>query len=64
MSIRNHESKSVNDMMSYIVLKGRWFKIIVLKEHAPSEANSDASKYSSYKELEQVFYQFLSNLYM
>jgi len=41
--------------VSYIVLRGRWFNIIVLNVHAPSEEKSDESKDSFYEELEQVF---------
>jgi hypothetical protein len=28
--------ESVNDRMSYIILRGRWFHIIVLNVHAPT----------------------------
>jgi len=45
----------VSNMMSYIVLRGRWCIIIVLNVHAPSEEKSNGSKYSSYEELEQAF---------
>ena len=45
----------VNNRVSYIVLRGRWFNIIFLKEHAPSEEESDDSKDSFYEELEQDF---------
>ena len=48
----------VSNRMSYIVLRGRWCKIIVLNVHAPSEEKSDSSKYSFYEELEQVFLSF------
>ena len=48
----------VSDMLSYIVLRGRWCNIIVLNMHAPSEDKSNASKDSFYKELEQVFDHF------
>ena len=34
----------VSDRVSYIVMRGRWFNIIVLNEHAPSEDKSDDSK--------------------
>ena len=44
--------KFVSDRMSYIVLRGRWCIIIVLKEHAPSEGKSDDSKDNFYEELE------------
>jgi hypothetical protein len=44
--------------MSQIVLKGRWFNMIVLNVHAPSEEKNDDSKDSFYEELGQVFYHF------
>jgi hypothetical protein len=50
----------VNDMVSYIVLRGRWCNIIVLNVHAPSEEKSDHSKDSFYEELEKGFYNFLN----
>jgi hypothetical protein len=31
----------VSDRVSYVVLRGRWFSIIVLNVHAPSEEKSD-----------------------
>ena len=34
----------VSDMMSYIVLRGRWCNIIFLNVHEPSEEKSDDSK--------------------
>ena len=45
----------VSDRVSYIVLRGRWFNIIVPNVHAPSDDKSDNSKDSFYEELEQVF---------
>jgi hypothetical protein len=48
--------------MSHIVLRGWWFKIIVLNAHAPSEDKGDDSKDSFYEELEQVFCHFLQQL--
>jgi hypothetical protein len=36
--------KFVSDMMSYIILRGRWFHIIVLSVHAPTEDKSDDVK--------------------
>ena len=44
--------------MSYLVLRGRWYNIIVLNVHAPSEDKRDDSKDSFYEELEQVFHHF------
>jgi len=45
--------------MSYTVLRGCWFNIIVLKVNAPSEEKSDDSKDSFYEELEQNLIIFL-----
>ena len=45
----------VSDRLSYIVPRGRWFNVIDLNVHAPSEEKSDNSKDSFYEELEQVF---------
>jgi hypothetical protein len=47
-----------SDRMSYIILRGRWFHIIVLKVHALSEDKTDYVKDSFYKELERVFDKF------
>ena len=53
----------VSDRMSYIVLRGLWCNIIVLKLHAPSEEKSDGSIYSFYEELEQFYFIiFLSTI--
>jgi hypothetical protein len=46
------------DRISYIVLRGLSFNIIVLNEHAPSEGKSDDSKDSFCEELDQVFVFF------
>jgi hypothetical protein len=48
----------VSDRMPYIVLRGCWCHIIVLKVHAPKEDKIDDMKDSFYKELEQVFDKF------
>jgi len=48
----------VSDRVSYKVLRGRWFNIIVLNVHAPSEEKSYESKDSFYEELEQGFDHF------
>ena len=50
----------VREWMSFIVPSGHWCNIIVWNGHATSEENSDDSKDSFNKELEQVFYHFLS----
>jgi exonuclease III len=44
--------------MSYIILRGRWFHIIVLNVHAPTEDKIDDVKDSFYEELERVFDKF------
>ena len=44
--------------MSHRVTRGRWFNIIVLNVHAPSEEKSDDSKDSFYEQLEQVYDHF------
>jgi exonuclease III len=41
--------------MSYIILRGRWYNIIVLNVHAPTEDKIDDIKDRLYEELEQVF---------
>jgi len=46
-----------SNRLSYIVLRGRWYNIIVVNVHAPSEEKSDESRDSFYEELEQVFHQ-------
>jgi hypothetical protein len=38
----------VNDRMSYIILRGRWFHIIVLKVHTPIEDEIKKVKDSFY----------------
>ena len=54
-SITVNRVEFVSDGVSYIVLRGRWFNIIVLNVHVPSEEKSDESKDSFYEELEQFF---------
>ena len=48
----------VSDRMSYIILRGHWCNVIVLKVHAQSEEKSDDSKDSFHEILEQVFLSF------
>jgi len=49
----------VSDRISYIVMRGHWFAIIVLNVHAPSDMKSNDTKEDSlYEELEQVSYPF------
>jgi endonuclease/exonuclease/phosphatase family metal-dependent hydrolase len=44
--------------MSYIILRGRWFHIIVLNGHARTEDKTDDVKDSFYEELERIFDKF------
>jgi hypothetical protein len=44
--------------MSYTILRGRWFHIIVLNVHAPTEDKTDDAKDSFYEELEHIFDKF------
>jgi hypothetical protein len=46
----------VSDRVSYMVMRGHSYVIIVLNLRAPSEEKSDDSKDSFYEELEQVFF--------
>jgi hypothetical protein len=47
----------VSDILSYIILKGRWRIIIVLNALAPTEGKDDGMKDSFYEELEQMLDQ-------
>jgi hypothetical protein len=44
--------------MSYIIVRGHWFHIIVLNVHAPTEDKTDDAKDSFYEELERIFDKF------
>jgi exonuclease III len=48
----------VNDRMSYIILIGHWFHVIVLNVHAPTENKTYDVKDSFYEELERIFDKF------
>jgi hypothetical protein len=48
----------VSDRMSYIILRRRWYHIIVLKVHAPTNDEIDDVKDSFYEELERVSDKF------
>jgi hypothetical protein len=48
----------ISDRLSYIILRGRWFNIIVLNVHAPCEDKGVDVKDSFYEELWHVFDQF------
>jgi hypothetical protein len=45
----------VSDRMSYVILRGRWWYVIVLNVHAPAEAKIDDVKENLREELENVF---------
>jgi hypothetical protein len=45
----------VNDRMSHIILRGRWFHIIILNVHAPTEDETDDVKDGFDEELECIF---------
>jgi hypothetical protein len=49
----------INDRISYIILRGRWFHIIVLNVHAPTEDKTDYVRDSFYEELQCIFDKFL-----
>jgi hypothetical protein len=44
--------------MSYIILRGHWFHIIILNVHAPTEDKTDDVKGNFYEELERIFNKF------
>jgi hypothetical protein len=44
--------------ISYIILRGRWFHIIVLSVHDATEDKTDYVKDSFYQELERIFHKF------
>jgi hypothetical protein len=48
----------VTDRMSYVILRGRWFHIILLNVHAPTEDKTEDVKDIFYEELERVFHRF------
>jgi hypothetical protein len=48
----------VRDRMSYIILRGRCYDVIVLNIHYPTEDKIDDVKDTFYKELERVFNKF------
>jgi hypothetical protein len=48
----------ISDRMTYIILRGRWCKIIVLNVHAPCEDKDDDVKDSFHEELGRVIDQF------
>jgi hypothetical protein len=48
----------VSDRMSYIILRGRWFHIIVPNVHVPTEDKIDYAKDSFDEELEHILDKF------
>jgi hypothetical protein len=48
----------VGDRMPYIILRGRWFHIIVVNVHAPTEDKIDDMEDRFYEELEHIFDKF------
>jgi hypothetical protein len=48
----------VSDRMSYIILRGCWFHIIVLNVHSPTEDKTVDVKDSIYEELGHIFNKF------
>jgi exonuclease III len=48
----------ISDRMSYIILRGCWYNIIVLNVHAPCEDKGDEEKDSFFEEPGRVFGQF------
>jgi hypothetical protein len=48
----------VSDRMSYIILRGHWFHVIVLNVHAPTEDETNYVKDCFYEELEHIFDKF------
>jgi hypothetical protein len=53
-------AESINDRMSYIILRGHWCHIDVLNVHAPKEDKTDDVKDSFYEELEREIGKFLN----
>ena len=47
----------ISDRLSYLILRGRWYDIIVINTHAPTEDKDDLIKDSFYEELEQTLDQ-------
>jgi hypothetical protein len=52
----------VSDRMSYIILRGRWYDIIFLNLHTPTEDKIDDVKETFYKEPECGFDKFPNNI--
>jgi hypothetical protein len=52
----------VSERMSYIILRGRWYRTIVLNVRAPTLDITDDVKDSFYEELEHVLDKFPKSL--
>jgi hypothetical protein len=50
-----HSREFISDRMSYIIVRGRWYQVIVLNVHAQTEGITDDVKASFYEEFERVF---------
>ena len=48
----------ISDRLSFLILRGRWYDIIVINAHAPTEDKDDLIKDGYYEEFEQTFDQF------
>jgi hypothetical protein len=48
-------SEFISDRMSYIILRGRWFHVMGLNVHAPTEDNIDDMKETFYEEFEHIY---------
>jgi hypothetical protein len=48
----------ISDRMSYIILRGRWYDIMALTVHVPTEDKIYDIKERFYEELEHVFDKF------
>jgi hypothetical protein len=47
--------ESVSNTMSYIILRGCWYDITILKIHVPTEEKTDDAKDSSYEKSKHIF---------
>jgi hypothetical protein len=52
----------VSDRMSYLILRGRWYNIVVLNVHVPCEDTSDDVNDSFYEYIGCVFNHFLGTI--
>ena len=52
--------KQVSDKLSYLILRGRWYDMIVINAHGTTEDEDDPIKDSFSEELEETLDQFPS----